>query len=222
MKKIFNNWNLFEISWLLIANLMILGLSLYWGDNFIAIISAITGVTSVILVSKQMISNYFFGIINVSLYAFLAFQSKLYGDVMLNALYYLPMQFIGLYMWNKAKKSDNGEVKAKILGTMARVKLALSSLVAIFIYSMFLRILGGNIPFFDATSTVLSVIAMILMVKQYTEQWHLWIIVNIVSIIMWVFSIQQGLGDMATLLMWIVYLLNSLFGLINWKRASKR
>lgn len=222
MKKIFKNWSLFDICWLIVANCTILGLSLYWGDSTVAIISALTGVTSVILVSKQMISNYVFGAVNVGLYAYLAFQSKLYGDFMLNAFYYLPMQFIGFYMWTKAKNNSNGEIEAKTLDTMARVKLALSSLVAIFAYTFILQTFGGNIPFIDATSTVLSVIAMMLMVKQYTEQWYMWVIVNIVSIIMWAISITQGSGDMATLLMWIIYLLNSIYGLVSWSKNNKR
>ena len=220
IKKSFNTWTKWDYLWLLIANGTILGLSLYWGDGLIPIISALTGVTCVIFVSKQMIANYYVGAINVALYAFLSYQSRLYGDAMLNALYYFPMQFVGIYMWKK-NKSDNGEVEAKALTIKQKFMLALVSIVAIIVYSLFLRLLGGNIPLIDATSTVLSVIAMILMVKQYLEQWYLWIIVNTVSIIMWVISLSQGSGDFATLLMWILYLLNSLYGLYKWRVANK-
>ena len=139
---------------------------------------------------------------------------------MLNAFYYFPMQFVGIYMWKK-NKSDDGEVESKALTAKQKLMLTLVSFVAIVIYSLFLKFLGGNIPLIDATSTVLSVIAMILMVKQYLEQWYLWIIVNTVSIIMWVISLRQGSGEFATLLMWILYLLNSLYGLYKWKVANK-
>lgn len=74
----------------------------------------------------------------------------------------------------------------------------------------------------DSTSTVLSVVAMVLMAFRYVEQWYLWIIVNIVSIIMWldVASTNEGQG-VAILLMWVVFLLNAVFGLVNWKRAER-
>lgn len=222
LKKAFNNWTALDYAWLFIANGVILGLSLYWGDGLIPIISALTGVTCVIFVSKQMVANYYVGAINVALYAYLAFQSRLYGDFMLNAFYYFPMQFIGIYMWNKAKnKSATDEVESKALSGEQRIKLACISLAAIVIYAGVLSLLGGNLPLIDSTSTVLSVIAMILMVKQYLEQWHLWVVINCVSIAMWAVSLSQGSGDYATLLMWIVYLLNSLFGLYNWKKAYK-
>lgn len=221
LKESFKNWTKLDFAWLVIANGIILGLSLYWGDGIIPIISALTGVTCVIFVSKQMMSNYFFGIVNVGLYAYLAFQSRLYGDFMLNAFYYFPMQFIGLYMWSKAKDTS-GDVKAKTLTPKGKIILTVVSIAAIAGYGAGLSLLGGNIPLIDSTSTVLSVIAQILMVKRYLEQWYLWVLVNIVSIIMWAVSLTEGLGDMSTLLMWIIFLLNSLYGLYNWRKEHKK
>lgn len=223
LKRQFKNWTTLDYAWLIIANAIILGLSLYWQDSIISIISAVTGVTCVIFVSKGMMANYFVGAVNVALYAYLAFQSRLYGDFMLNAFYYFPMQFIGLYMWSKAKnKSEDNELESKALDHKQRIILFLISMAAILIYAEILKLLGGNIPIIDSTSTVLSVIAMILMVKQYLEQWYLWVIVNVVSIIMWVISLSEGSGDVATLIMWILFLLNSLYGLWNWRKENER
>lgn len=223
LKKQFKNWTTLDYAWLIIANAIILGLSLYWQDSVISIISAITGVTCVIFVSKGMMANYIVGAINVALYAYLAFKSRIYGDFMLNAFYYFPMQFIGLYMWSKAKnKEEDHELKSKALNNKQRLILCLISIGIILVYAEVLKLLGGNVPIIDSTSTVLSVIAMILMVKQYLEQWYLWVIVNIVSIIMWVISLSEGSGDVATLIMWILFLLNSLYGLWNWKKENKK
>lgn len=222
LKQAFSNWTMLDYAWLLIANGVILGLSLYWGDGLIPIVSALTGVTCVIFVSKQMMANYYVGTINVILYAYLAFESKLYGDFMLNAFYYLPMQFIGIYMWKKAMdKEQTDVVESKSLNGTQRIKLLCITLASIVIYAGVLTLLGGNLALIDSTSTVLSVIAMILMVKQYLEQWYLWVVVNVVTIIMWAISLSQGSGDYATLLMWVVFLLNSLYGLYHWKKANK-
>lgn len=221
-KVIFKNWKLYEVLWLVIATLSTLGLSLYWGDSLLAIVSSLTGIICVILVAKRMSLNYWFGIVNVVSYAILSYQASFYGEVMLNALYYLPMQFVGLYMWRKAKDESDGEVESIDLNSSGRVKLIIISIISIVIYGVILKSMGNYLPFLDATSTVLSVIAMILMVKRYMEQWILWIIVNIVTIIMWAMSIINGTGDMATLIMWIVYLCNSTFGLRAWIKAQKK
>ena len=58
-------------------------------------IASIAGVLCVVLVAKGSIWNYLFGVINVSMYAYISYKASLYGDAALNALYYVPMQFIG-------------------------------------------------------------------------------------------------------------------------------
>ena len=52
-------------------------------------LAGITGVLCVVLVAKGSIWNYLFGLVNVSLYAWISYKAALYGDAGLNAFYYL-------------------------------------------------------------------------------------------------------------------------------------
>lgn len=63
--------------------------------------ASVAGVVCVVLVAKGSIWNYLFGVVNVTLYAVISWKAALYGDAALNALYYLPMQFIGWWQWRK-------------------------------------------------------------------------------------------------------------------------
>lgn len=66
-------------------------------------------------------------------------------------------------------------------------------------------------------STVLSVVAMILMAARMKEQWLLWTVVNIISIYIWFQSFMLGNPDgTATLLMWCVFLPNAVYGVWKW------
>ena len=222
MKKILKNWTMVDLVWLIVANVSILICNLYWQSDLFSIIMAMTGITANMLVAKQMISNYPFGIINVIMYAYVAFQSKLYGDFTLNLFYYLPMNIIGWVIWLKVKNKDkDNEVKSKTLTLKQGTIVTIITIALTFGYSFILTLMGGNLPLIDSCSTVLSVVAMILMIKQYAEQWWLWILVNIVSIVMWAITLSQGSGDVATLAMWCVYLLNSIYGLIKWYKSNK-
>ncbi|SUC45947.1 Nicotinamide riboside transporter pnuC [Providencia stuartii] len=49
-------------------------------------------------------------------------------------------------------------------------------------------------PFWDSTMTVLSVVAMILMTRKYVENWLLWVIINVISIIVFY---KQGVYAMS-------------------------
>ena len=64
-------------------------------------------VERVVLVAKGKIANYYFGIIQTGLYAYIAYGYGLYGEVMLNGLFYFPLQFVGIYLWSRhTVKSD--------------------------------------------------------------------------------------------------------------------
>lgn len=224
VRNIFHKWSALELTWLILANITILGISLSWGDSFLGIASAMAGVTSVILVAKRMILNYAFGIFQVTTYSWLAYQASLFGEVQLNLLYFLPMNIIGFILWKRMDTPmyEEGTVKAKFLSLRGRIIWTVVSVALILAYAQFLSFLGGAHVYLDSTSTVLSVLAMVLMVKAYAEQWVLWIVVNVVSVAMWVMSLQDGIGDVATLLMWSIFLINSIYGLISWSKDAQK
>ena len=109
----FKAWKPFEIGWLVVSTLIILGLSLFWEDTLIGTISSITGIICVVLVAKGRISNFFFGTIQAVTYAYVAYGYGLYGESMLNLFFYLPMQFIALAFWLKHSKSSNKAVNGE-------------------------------------------------------------------------------------------------------------
>lgn len=53
------------------------------------------------------------GTINTVLYAIIAWKARYWGEVMLNLIYYVPMNFVGMYMWSKNMNKDTEEVVKK-------------------------------------------------------------------------------------------------------------
>ena len=88
-------------------------------------------------------------------------------------------------------------------------------------YGFILKALGGTLPFVDSMSTVLSVVAQILCLKRLAEQWILWIVIDAVTVVMWAYNYMNGGESVATLLMWIVYLLNAILMYIKWRKDVK-
>lgn len=187
-------------------------------------VAGISGVICVVLVARGNILNYIFGIINVSLYAWISFKAELYGDAALNAFYYFPMQFIGWYIWiTKRESEESVTVVAKRLNLKQRVVLAILSVALVVAGAYILNLFNDPQPLKDSATTVLSVIAMFLMVKTYMEQWVLWVIVNIISVAMWVFAFAAGEDhSMLMVIMWLFYLSNSINGWISWLKLSKQ
>jgi len=221
IKEEFLGWKLWELLWLLMATGIIFGLSVYWGDTAMGIVSATTGVACVVCTGKGKLSAYVFGAVNTLLYAIIAYQARFYGEVMLNVLYYFPMQFYGIYVWSKHMNGETHEVEKREMKRNGKLLLAAVVLVATVIYGLLLKVLGGTLPFIDALSTVVSVVAMFVSVKMYAEQWMLWIVVDVVTVLMWAVAFAQGNDSIATLLMWIVYLGNAVVMYMKWRREAK-
>lgn len=221
VRQYFEDWTLFEKLWLLLFSSV--AFIAYYATNgtLLSLFASWTGMITVVLVAKGRISNYYFGVVNVALYGFLAFQSQFYGEVMLNWGYYLPIQFIGYYIWTKNQNRDGiDEVNVARLSTRRRIMWVGLSIGSIFGYGLFLKYLNGNLPFFDSTSTTLSVIAQYLMIRRVKEQWIVWMIINVVSIYMWTDVYLSTGNSIAILIMWIAYLVNSVYGWYNWTQLA--
>lgn len=211
-------FQLFEI-------LGVIAFSVYFGINdlehplwyiLIDSFASICGIVCVVLCAGGKKSQYYWGTVNVLAYLIISFVNRLYGEVMLNALYYLPCNFIGLYIWSKHQSEDEKTVKAK---KMSFPFIALTSALCLFgiwIYKLLLAKIGGNSTWLDSTTTVLSIAANLLMMMRYREQWIIWIFVNTFSIAMWFIR-----KDFIMTAMWSFYLMNAVYGFITWTKNNK-
>ena len=198
--------------------------------DVIGSVAGIAGVLCVVLVAKGSIWNYLFGLVNVSMYAYISYKASLYGDAGLNALYYVPMQFIGWWQWRKwgaaVSEADAGskgvQVNARRFTWKQRAVLFVGCSAAVVAGACALEYFGDPQPLKDSTTTVLSIVAQALMALAYMEQWILWIITNIVSVVMWCVCVARGEAHAAVMvIMWVFYLLNSINGLRVWLKLSE-
>ena len=228
-----NNKVLSLYDWFLIAGVIASNIiySLLSGNvDIVGSIAGIAGVLCVVLVAKGNIWNYLFGIVNVSMYAYISYKASLYGDAALNALYYVPMQFIGWWQWRKrgaaVSEAEAGgagvQVKARRFTWHQRVILALGCAAGVIAVGYVLKHFGDPQPFKDSATTVLSIVAQALMALAFMEQWALWIITNVISVAMWSICVVRGEAHAAVMvIMWVFYLLNSLNGFRVWLNLSR-
>jgi nicotinamide mononucleotide transporter len=222
VKSELSGWKPFDVIWLVFATAVILGLSIYWKDSPVSLWAAVTGVCCVILTGKGKRSSFIFGLVNTILYAIVALWAKYYGEVMLNLIYYLPMNFVGFIAWKKYMNDETGEVIKERLSLSKSIVVYAITAVSIVIYGFILKRMGGNLPYVDSMSTVVSVVAQVLSIKRLTEQWVLWIVVDIVTVFMWAVDFMKGGESISTLAMWSIYLINAFIMFIRWYKEAKK
>ncbi|MGG4661743.1 nicotinamide riboside transporter PnuC [Providencia vermicola] len=215
-----------------------------WGSvydlSYIEAVGTIAGLLCILLASLEKTINYLFGLINVSLFAVIFFQIQLYANLLLQIFFFVA-NIYGWYAWSRVNSSQQAELKIRWLSLpKASVTLVLSVLAVLYltfnidvVFGVLatwavelLNMLGANLamptiepdafPFWDSTMTILSVVAMILMTRKYVENWLLWVIINVISIV--IFFIQ---GVYAMSLEYLILLGIALNGSRLWIKSAK-
>ncbi len=175
------------------------------------------GVFCIFLCAKASISNFVFGAVNTVVYSIFLYYTKKWGTFGLEVLVYFPINFISWYIWAKHRDEKQEEItKTKKLSALQDV-LVVGMLTAFtLIYHTILVKLGGDVPWLDSLTLTIGIIAVILEMLRYREQYVLWIIQDIIAVIMYIVSF-----DAVYLTKKTIYLIMAVIGLINWWKLQK-
>lgn len=183
--------------------------------NWITLLSCVAGILYVVLLSDRSVWNFIVGLVSSATYIYVAFEAKLYGEVIFYLAVDLPMIVVSFCMWKKHLDKTN-RVAAKKLN-WKQILLTIVACGAVMVgYAFLLKAIGGVNVFVDAASTVVSFVATLLMAFRYREQWFLWLVVNILSVVMWAITF-----DLLMLIMSASCLLSCFVGFINWTNSTK-
>lgn len=191
--------------------------------NWIELTAAIFGVISVWYARKEKILVFPFGIINVAIYIYICIEARLYANAGINMVY-LASNIFGWYMWSRTG-DDNQKLQIR-RNTPRQQVITWSSVLLIYLAVYFLlrwvnredaAYLASWLPRIDAFNTSFFLVATVLMAVKRLENWHFWIIGNIVSI-----PIYASQGLYFTSGQYTVFLVLAIMGLREWNAKAKK
>jgi nicotinamide mononucleotide transporter len=170
-----------------------------------------------------------FGILSSIMYILVFFDSKIYADMCFN-FYYLTMSFYGLILWVKEDKTNDDEklidefkselTHERIVFRKLTKKdfIILSSaevIIYLVLYITLSNLTDSPIPYADALLTSLNIVGTYMLTKRYLVQWHMWIAVNFLSIV-----IMYDRSLTLTSALYAVYTITSVIGYFKWKKSG--
>ena len=180
-------------------------------------ISAVCGVICIFFTAKANISNFLFATVNTVVYAIYLVYWHIWGTAALEIVFYIPMNFISWYFWAKHRDEEIAQkTKAKKLTLPANAVCAAIVVGSAVVYHAILVRLGGEVAWFDAFTLSIGILATILELLRYREQYVWWIITDIVSVGMYIAHF-----DAVYLTKRSIYLIMAVIGLINWARLNR-
>ena len=211
MKLLFNNK--YGLSFALLGILIQIIAYISSDVPMLSLYSGISGIFAVVLCAERRLSFWTFAWIQLITYVILAWNQKLWGEVGENVFYAITMIF-GMFIWNK--RTDNIEtnkVHSRELSNRSLFLIVIGMVCGIITLYSFLLMTNDSQPFIDSISTVPAIIAQILMILAYKEQWYFWLIIDLASIYMWAVA-----GDWCMVAQFIFWSINCIYGIYNWKR----
>lgn len=153
-----------------------------------------------------------------AIYLAVYYQAGLYADLGIS-IYYILASVYGLFCWLRHRGSDNtsdhpGPLRItrtprRLYAPLALVFIALLCAIG-FILS---RYTDSTVPWADAFTTALSIVAMWMLARKYVEQWLVWIAADVACAALYC---CKDLWFTAGL--YALYAIIAVFGYRQWKR----
>ena len=217
--EFWNGYSWFERAFLLSMVLLQVIVYCFAPDTPIGMVCGIAGVICVVLTAKGKISSYLFNFIQMITYMVICWNARLFLEFGEQVFYFVVCIF-GVFMWKKnMKKNDDGteQVIAKKFKPWHWIATAVVTIVSTLILGYFGdNILGSTLSYLDAFTVALAVIAQLLMVWRYREQWAIWILIDVSSLVMFII-----LGQWSMVAMYIAWTINAFYGWYNWSKLVK-
>ncbi|MDE0880681.1 MAG: nicotinamide riboside transporter PnuC [Sphingomonas bacterium] len=184
--------------------------------NSIEALAALLVVVNVALVARRSIVNYPVAIVAVAIYAGIFADARLYSDMVLQG-FFLVVNVYGWIDWARVK-GQAGEVVVGTLAVRTRTLWVVGIAGAAAAWGTGMHAFtDAAYPWWDAGIAAASVAAQVLQARRRVESWWLWIAVDVVSVPLYAVK-----GLWFTTALYVVLLVISVAGLIDWRRALGR
>ena len=185
------------------------------GSTLIEYIAVLCGFLNVYLIIKRSVWNYLFGFVMVVLYTKIFFDHQLYSDSLLQVFFFFT-QLYGLFYWIKHKAPDGKVLVSDLAKQHFVLAILLTFMLWIFLGAVMGQYTNATHPVWDSAIAALSVTAQILLMRRHLESWYFWIVVDVLAIGLF---IVKGLTPTAVL--YIVFLVLAIIGLLQWRLAPR-
>ena len=189
-----------------------------WGAS-----GLIFGLLAVYFLIKQSIWTWPFGILYVLVSFVVFWEARLYGDFILH-VFFLILNVYGWLYWGRPNKDKETEGTITRSSGKMSIIMIVASIIAVFVFALLLieipNLFEGAdppaLPYWDSTTSMLSVTGMWLTARKKIDNWYYWFVVDILATGIYFY---KGLYFYSAL--YLVYIGMAVAGYLAWKKAMK-
>jgi nicotinamide mononucleotide transporter len=156
-----------------------------------------------------------FAMASSALYGWLFWHVGLFGEAGLQG-FFIAVAGWGWWQWLRGRCEDGSPLRVRPLTRRGRLGVLAAMALAWPALGLFLdRATSSTVPWWDAFPTAGSVIGQWLLGRQFTDNWMVWLVVNLVSI-----GLFASKDLWLTALLYAIFAVLSLVGWFAWRRLE--
>jgi nicotinamide mononucleotide transporter len=182
--------------------------------NSVELFGLVFGILAVWLLIKENIWTWPVGIAYIIASLYIFYESRLYADFALH-LFFFVMSLYGWYYWLKG--GDRSEPDLPVTHENTTLLAALLGLCFLMIFisgSWFAANTDADLPYWDNTTSFLSLLAMWLQSRKKIESWILWFVIDVLAV-----GIYFVKGISFYSLLYLIYLGMAIMGYTAWRKS---
>lgn len=174
----------------------------------------IFGLLAVYFLIKENVWTWPFGIAYVLVSFVIFYREELYGDFGLHIVF-LILNIYGWWWWTKKPDHNSEELVITTTPLSRQLFIWVLSIPCIYLMGFVLEdFMGSSLPYWDSATTTLSLFGMWLTAKKKIENWHFWLVVDILATGIYFY---KGIYFYAFLYM--VYIGMAVAGFLAWRNS---
>ncbi|MEG1405774.1 MAG: nicotinamide riboside transporter PnuC, partial [Alistipes sp.] len=173
------------------------------------IIGTLVGLLYLYFEYKASIWLWATGIVMPAIYIFVYYDAGFYADMGIQ-FYYLLAGGYGWTMWMRRAHRDQPTTERRISSMPVARWLPLSAVTLLCfgaIAFILIRFTDSTVPYGDSFTTALSIVGLWMLAQKYTEQWLVWVAVDLVCAALYFYK-----GLYPTAVLYALYTVIAVFG----------
>ena len=180
------------------------------------VFAAVLGIGYVILAARESQWCWPLAFVSTLIYTLLFWDGQLPMQALLN-FYYMGMAVYGYLLWRRHGNSEDDLPIYLWSWLQQGLFLAVGSVLTLITAYYLDAINASQSPYLDAGVTVFSVMNTYLMARKVLQNWLYWIVIDSAAIMLYAQN-----GYYATIVMYFVYLILAVVGLISWQKLYRQ
>ena len=190
-------------------------------SDYLTLAASLVGATALIFVGKGDAVGQFLTIVFALLYAVISFQCRYYGEMITYVGMTLPSAAVAMINWLKNPYSER-EVKVAHVNKTCWLILSISAAAVTVVMGKVLEYFGTANLLFSTLSVTTSYFASMLTILRSPYYAVAYSLNDVILIVLWVLATMENLSYLPMIACFMVFLVNDLYGFINWQRMKQR